>query len=46
MTVFVLALLIVAALLFIGEALRTRGSLIALGLAAWVVAEIVTRWPA
>jgi len=42
----VLALLIVAAILFIVEAVRTRGSLVALGLAAWVVAEIVIRWPA
>jgi cell division protein FtsW (lipid II flippase) len=43
--VVVLFLLLVATVLFVIEAVRTRGSLIALGLAAWVLAELVVRWP-
>lgn len=30
---------------FVVDAVRTRGSLIAIGLACWVLTEVITHWP-
>lgn len=48
MTALELALLIVAFILFVVAAIKDPGGrpiLLALGLASWVAAEVVTRWP-
>jgi hypothetical protein len=45
MDLLALILLCLAFGFFIVEAIRSRGSLLALGLAAWVLAEIVVAWP-
>lgn len=45
MDLLILLLLLAAFVAFTVEAVRTRGSLIAIGLACWVLAEVITRWP-
>jgi len=41
----VIVLLVAAFVLFIVEAIRSRWSLLAIGLACWVLSEIILRWP-
>jgi hypothetical protein len=45
MSLLVLVLLVLAFAFFTVEAVRSRGSLIAIGLACWALAEVITRWP-
>lgn len=45
MALLALILLVVAFVLFIVEAVRSRWSLLALGLATWVLAEVILAWP-
>ena len=45
MALLVLLLLVVAFAAFAFEAIRSRGGLIAIGLALWVLAEIILAWP-
>jgi hypothetical protein len=45
MDLFILLLLVAAFLAFVVDAVRTRGSLIAIGLACWVLTEVIAHWP-